>query len=244
MACEQEIERAIAAEGQTLLGWRDVPIDNRGLSRAAPSRSSRSSARSSSAAVRATSDTDAFERKLYVIRKQYGPCHPGAGSCLTARSSTCRRARRAPSSTRACCWPTRSATYYLDLHDERMVSALALVHQRFSTNTFPDLGSGASVPLHLPQRRNQHAARQRQLDPRPRRRHSSLDVLGEDLDKLWPLIYDGQSDSASFDNALELLVMGGYPLRACDDDDDPRGLGRTTRRWTRIAAPSTNTTPR
>ena len=92
-----------------------------------------------------------------------------------------------------------------------MVSALAMVHQRFSTNTFPtwDLAHPFRLVCHNGEintlRGNVNWIRARQ--------HGiASTVLGDDLDKIWPLIYDGQSDSASFDNALELLVMGGYPL--------------------------------
>ena len=92
-----------------------------------------------------------------------------------------------------------------------MVSALAMVHQRFSTNTFPtwDLAHPFRIVCHNGEintlRGNVNWIRARQ--------HGiASSVLGDDLDKIWPLIYDGQSDSASFDNALELLVMGGYPL--------------------------------
>ena len=93
-----------------------------------------------------------------------------------------------------------------------MVSALALVHQRFSTNTFPtwDLAHPFRFICHNGEintlRGNVNWMRARE------QARSRRTVLGDDLDKLWPLIYDGQSDSASFDNALELLVMGGYPL--------------------------------
>ena len=101
--------------------------------------------------------------------------------------------------------------YFLDLKDERMVSALAMVHQRFSTNTFPtwDLAHPFRLICHNGEintlRGNVNWIRARQ-------QAIASTVLGDDLDKIWPLIYDGQSDSASFDNALELLVMGGYSL--------------------------------
>ncbi|HLY96574.1 MAG TPA: glutamate synthase central domain-containing protein, partial [Sideroxyarcus sp.] len=101
--------------------------------------------------------------------------------------------------------------YYLDLLDERVVSALALVHQRFSTNTFPtwDLAHPFRMIAHngeintLRGNVNWMAARHAAM---------SSKFLGKDLDKLWPLIVEGQSDSACFDNALELLVAGGYSL--------------------------------
>ena len=168
MACEQEIERAIAAEGQVLLGWRDVPTDNAGLSERTKevepvirqvfiARGSRDM------------DQDALERKLYIIRK-------ASGHAIQALKLRHGKEFYVPSmSTRTIVYKGmllahQVGEYYLDLHDATMVSALAMVHQRFSTNTFPDVGSRASVPLHLPQRRDQHAARQRQLDSRAPRR--------------------------------------------------------------------------
>jgi glutamate synthase domain-containing protein 2/glutamate synthase domain-containing protein 3 len=101
--------------------------------------------------------------------------------------------------------------FYLDLADESMVTALAMVHQRFSTNTFP------TWDLAHPFRFISHNGEINTLRGnfnwiRARQGAIASKVLGDDLSKLWPLIYDGQSDSASFDNALELLVMGGYPL--------------------------------
>src|SRR3977135_1150427 len=98
--------------------------------------------------------------------------------------------------------------YYVDLKDPRVESALALVHQRFSTNTFPswDLAHPFRMICHNGEintlRGNVNWIRARQGA-------ISSPILGADLEKLWPLIYPGQSDSASFDNALELLVMGG-----------------------------------
>ncbi|NBS60374.1 MAG: glutamate synthase subunit alpha, partial [Betaproteobacteria bacterium] len=102
-------------------------------------------------------------------------------------------------------------SYFKDLRDPRVVSALALVHQRFSTNTFPtwDLAHPFRLIAHNGEintlRGNVNWIRARQGA-------ISSPILGKDLDKLWPLIYDGQSDSASFDNALELLTMSGYSI--------------------------------
>ena len=101
--------------------------------------------------------------------------------------------------------------YYKDLQDERCVSALALVHQRFSTNTFPEW------PLAHPYRMIAHNGEINTVKGnfnwmRAREGVMKSAVLGEDLQKLYPLIFEGQSDTASFDNALELLVMAGYPL--------------------------------
>ena len=101
--------------------------------------------------------------------------------------------------------------YYNDLADPRCVSALALVHQRFSTNTFPtwDLAHPFRMIAHNGEI---NTVRGNVNWMRARERSVTSPVLGADLDKVWPLIYPGQSDSASFDNALELLIMGGYSM--------------------------------
>ena len=101
--------------------------------------------------------------------------------------------------------------YYPDLHDPDFESAIALVHQRFSTNTFPawSLAHPYRMVAHngeintLRGNNNWMAARQASV---------SSPKFGNDIDKLWPISYEGQSDTACFDNALEFLTMGGYPL--------------------------------
>ena len=121
------------------------------------------------------------------------------------------RSRAAPSSTRAWCSATSSASITATLRDERVESALALVHQRFSTNTFP------SWPLAHPYRFVCHNGEINTLRGNynwmaARQANMSSEILGGDLEKLWPISYEGQSDTACFDNALELLFMGGYSL--------------------------------
>ena len=101
--------------------------------------------------------------------------------------------------------------FYKDLQDERIVTGLALVHQRFSTNTFPtwDLAH----PFRMIAHNGEINTVTGNVNWMAARRHSmKSELLGEDLDKIWPLIAHGKSDSACFDNALELLVMGGYSL--------------------------------
>ena len=209
IACEYEIERAIKDEGQTLLGWRDVPRDNSGLGE---------SVRKIEPVIRqvfigrgrGVTVTDALERKLYIIRKS-------AGHAIQALNLAHSKEFYVPSmSARTVVYKGmllagQVGAYYLDLQDARVVSALALVHQRFSTNTFPtwDLAHPFRLIAHNGEintlRGNVNWIRARQGA-------ISSPILGDDLAKLWPLIYDGQSDSASFDNALELLVMSGYSV--------------------------------
>ena len=209
MACEQEIERAIAAEGQVLLGWRDVPTDNAGLSERT---------KEVEPVIRQVFvgrgdrdvDQDALERKLYIIRKRAGH----AIQSLALRHG--KEFYVASMSTRTLVYKGmllahQVGTFFKDLSDESMVTALAMVHQRFSTNTFPtwDLAHPFRFICHNGEI---NTLRGNFNWIRAREGAIASKVLGDDLPKLWPLIYDGQSDSASFDNALELLVMGGYPL--------------------------------
>ncbi|MGA8005998.1 MAG: glutamate synthase large subunit [Burkholderiales bacterium] len=209
IACEYEIERAIKDEGQVLLAWRDVPVDGSDLGE---------SVRQVEPTIRqvfvgrgkGVTVTDALERKLYIIRKS-------AGHAIQALNLAHGKEYYVPSmSARTIVYkgmllPHQVGEYYLDLKDPRMESALALVHQRFSTNTFP------SWDLSHPFRMIAHNGEINTLRGnvnwiRARQGAISSPILGNDLGKIWPLIYDGQSDSASFDNALELLVMAGYSV--------------------------------
>jgi glutamate synthase domain-containing protein 2/glutamate synthase domain-containing protein 1/glutamate synthase domain-containing protein 3 len=209
VACEQEIERAIHAEGQVLLGWRDVPTNNAGLSQR--TKEVEPVIRQVFVARGARDmDSEALERKLYVIRKR-------AGHAIQALALRHGKEFYVPSfSTRTIVYKGmllahQVGEYYLDLQDDAMVSALAMVHQRFSTNTFPtwDLAHPFRFICHNGEI---NTLRGNFNWIRAREGAIASKVLGDDLPKLWPLIYDGQSDSASFDNALELLLMGGYSL--------------------------------
>ena len=208
-ACEYEIERAIKDEGQVLLGWRDVPVDNTDLGESVklvePVIRQVFIGRGAGVTV-----TDALEGKLYIIRKS-------AGHAIQSLKLAHGKEFYVPSmSARTVVYKGmllahQVGEYYTDLSDPRMVSALALVHQRFSTNTFP------SWSLAHPFRMICHNGEINTLRGNVNWIHArqgaiSSPILGDDLSKIWPLIYDGQSDSASFDNALELLVMGGYSI--------------------------------
>src|SRR5919205_3466098 len=209
IACEYEIERAIKDEGQHLLGWRDVPVDNSDL--AEPAKKLEPVIRQVFIGRgRRVTVTDALERKLYIIRKS-------SGHAIQALKLKHGKEFYVPSmSARTVCYKgmllaNQVGEYYLDLKDARVESAIAMVHQRFSTNTFPswDLAHPFRLICHNGEintlRGNVNWIRARQGA-------ISSPILGDDLKKIWPLIYDGQSDSASFDNALELLVMGGYSV--------------------------------
>src|SRR3954465_14464793 len=210
IACEQEIERAVRIEGQVILGWRNVPVDTE--------MPMSPIVRDKEPVIRQIfigrgpdiMVTDALERKLYVIRKS-------SGHAIQALKLLHGKEFFVPSmSARTVVYKglllaDQVGVYYKDLQDERCISALALVHQRFSTNTFPEW------PLAHPYRLLAHNGEINTVKGnfnwmRAREGVMKSAVLGEDLQKLFPLIYEGQSDTACFDNALELLLMAGYPI--------------------------------
>ncbi len=210
LACQEEIERAVRAEKQIVLGWRDVPV-NRALPMSPTVRAKEPVIRQIFIGRGAdVMVTDALERKLYVIRRR-------AANAIRALGLKHGQAFYQPSmSARTIVYKglllaDQVGEYFTDLQDPRCISALALVHQRFSTNTFP------TWHLAHPFRMIAHNGEINTLRGnynwmRAREKGTSSPLLGADLEKLWPLIYPNQSDSASFDNALELLVMGGYSL--------------------------------
>jgi glutamate synthase (NADPH/NADH) large chain len=210
LACEQELERAVKAEGQVLLGWRDVPVD-RDMPMSPTVRAKEPVMRQ--IFIGRGPDVivpDALERKLYVIRKT-------ASSAIQALKLTHSREYYVPSMScrtvlyKGLLLADQVGRYFRDLQDPRATSALALVHQRFSTNTFPEW------PLAHPYRMVAHNGEINTVKGnfnwmRAREGVMKSPVLGDDLKKLYPISFEGQSDTATFDNALELLTMAGYPL--------------------------------
>jgi glutamate synthase (NADPH/NADH) large chain len=206
---EKIIEDVVAEQGQSLIGWRDIPVDNADLGERV---------RAVEPAQRqifigrgpGVVDDDDFERKLFILRKvvsnriyqagggDFAEYYPVSMSCRTIVYKGMVLVRQL-------------APYYRDLLDSRFETALALVHQRFATNTFPSwrLAHPYRMVAHngeintLRGNVNWMAARQASV---------SSKLFGDDISKLWPISYEGQSDTACFDNALEFLVQGGYPL--------------------------------
>jgi glutamate synthase (NADPH/NADH) large chain/glutamate synthase (ferredoxin) len=210
MACEQALERAVKAEGQVLLGWRDVPV-NREMPMSPTVRAKEPVLRQ--IFIGRGNDVivqDALERKLYVIRKTAS----AAIQNLHLKHSNEYYIPSMSSRTvvyKGLLLADQVGTYYLDLQDERCISALGLVHQRFSTNTFPEW------PLAHPYRYVAHNGEINTVKGnynwmKAREGVMSSPVLGQDLQKLYPISFAGQSDTATFDNCLELLTMAGYPI--------------------------------
>jgi glutamate synthase (ferredoxin) len=200
----------VAGEGQTVLGWRDVPTDNSSLGKTAVA------AEPHMAQVfigrnPALADEPAFERKLYVIRKVAEQRIRYAGQVAGGRwfyisSLSCRTVIY-----KGMLMPEQVGKYYPDLRDPGMLTALALVHSRFSTNTFP------SWDRSHPYRYIAHNGEINTLRGNINWMHAAQanfasGLFGDDIKKIIPIINTDGSDSAMFDNCLELLVMAGREL--------------------------------
>ncbi len=208
-----QFEHFIRVEGQILLGWRDVPVDATGLGAAVlaqmPVIRQAIIARGPKIA-----DQDAFERKILAIRKQTQNPLPALAERYGLPDLTNFYMPSCSSRTvvyKGLLLAPQVGSFYRDLTDPRAESALAMVHQRFSTNTFP------SWKLAHPYRFIAHngeinTVRGNANWMNARRRTLESELLGPDLDKMWPLLHPTDSDTAKLDNALELLLAGGYPL--------------------------------
>ncbi|MDP3593379.1 glutamate synthase central domain-containing protein, partial [Phenylobacterium sp.] len=208
-----QFEHFLKVEHQPLIGWRDVPVNTAGLGEAVMAEMPviRQAIVGRGLNVK---DQDAHERKLLAVRKQTQ--NPLAELALKHGLPALTQLYLPSFSTRTIVYKglllaDQVGTFYEDLANPLTESALALVHQRFSTNTFP------SWKLAHPYRFIAHngeinTVRGNVNWMNARRRTLESDLLGPDLNKMWPLIPHGQSDTACLDNALELLLAGGYPL--------------------------------
>ncbi len=198
------LERTVQAEGQVLLGWRDVPVRPEHTGTVAGACRPEIRQLFVGAGPGVGSDSDAFERKLYVIRRICELSPEGEGMYVTSSSSR-------TINYKGMLISYQLGAFYPDLGDERAKSALALVHSRFSTNTFPswELAHPYRVICH-----NGEINTVRGNVNWMRARESELqsDLFGDDLRKILPVVSVGNSDSATFDNVLELLLLAGRSL--------------------------------
>ena len=208
LRCEGIIETVVAEEGLKVLGWRDTPIDGTAIGRIA--RGSQPYIQQVFIGQHHGMTPDALERKLYVIRKRIetevtASDLPNKSDfyipSLSGRTIIYKGLLLAPQITR----------FYPELSDPTVVSALCLVHQRFSTNTFP------TWQLAHPFRYIAHNGEINTVRGNVNWMYARQDILssplfGNDIKKLFPIIQPNGSDSACFDNALELLVLGGRSL--------------------------------
>src|SRR5580698_8297433 len=210
LQAEGIIERIVGEEGLRLLGWRDTPIDGTAIGRVARASQPYIEQIFISRGEGSTLTTEQLERKLYIVRKRAEAEVAAADMddremfsipSLSARTIVYKGLLLAP----------QIANFYSELSDPDVASALCLVHQRFSTNTFPTWK--LAHPFHyvahngeintVKGNMNWMHARQSVLES---------DLYGRDLQKIFPVIQPDGSDSLSFDNALELLVQSGRSL--------------------------------
>src|SRR5580693_1597766 len=208
LSCEGILERIVRQEGLTVLGWRDTPVDGDAIGRVA--RASQPYIQQIFIGCPQRCEPDALERKLYIVRKRAEAevartNLPNKGDfyipSLSARTIVYKGLLLAP----------QMAHFYGELSDPDVMSALCLVHQRFSTNTFP------TWQLAHPYRYVAHNGEINTLRGNVNWMYARQSILasplfGDDLRKLFPIVAPGGSDSASFDNALELLFMAGRDL--------------------------------
>jgi glutamate synthase (NADPH/NADH) large chain len=207
--CERVWMRIIREEGLEFLGWRSVPVDNSCLSEMTKAVEP-VHRQIFISCPRTIKDQQDFERRLYIIRKVVSNALHFAYKGTDIGHYTVSLSSRTLV-YKGMFLSYQLKAYYKDLSDSRLASAMALVHQRFSTNTFPSwkLAHPYRMVAHngeintLRGNVNWMAARQASV---------SSPLFGDDISKLWPVSYEGQSDTACFDNALEFLVMGGYSL--------------------------------
>src|SRR5579859_5827490 len=208
LQCEGILERIVREEGLTVLGWRDTPCFASAIGRVA--RGSQPYIQQIFVGCGAFTDEDAFERKLYVVRKRAESEIAASGiedaSVFHIPSLSCRTIVY-----KGLLLAPQIANFYRELSDPDVTSALCLVHQRFSTNTFP------SWQRAHPYRYIAHNGEINTLKGNVNWMHARQSLLqsplfGDDIRKLYPIIAPDGSDSANFDNAVELLLMAGRSL--------------------------------
>jgi glutamate synthase (ferredoxin) len=209
-ACEKEAEKIVAAEGLTVLGWRTVPTNNSSLGE---------TAKASEPFMRqifigrpaGMTDDLAFERKLYVVRKRWTNAIRSSGKLPGGNYFYVASLSHRTFIYKGMLMPEQVDKYFPDLRNPAMTTALALVHSRFSTNTFPSW-ERAHPYRFLAHNGEINTLRGNINWMRARESMMQSGVFGEDLKKLFPIINTDGSDSAMFDNCAELLVMSGRSL--------------------------------
>jgi len=202
-ACELLLENIVEEEGQHVIGWRDVPADLAAIGPVA--RAAAPVFRQVFIARGKSTEKKAFERKLYVIRRQAENAIGTRGGFYVVSLSSRTVVYK------GMLMPEQLPYFYPDLSAPDFASALALVHSRFSTNTLPTW-SRAHPYRFLCHNGEINTLRGNLNWMRVREASMQSRLFGDDLHKLYPIIADGQSDSMCLDNALEFLVRGGRSL--------------------------------
>ncbi|MDD5771599.1 MAG: glutamate synthase subunit alpha, partial [Candidatus Omnitrophica bacterium] len=207
--CKEVFERTIEEEGQSVLGWRGVPIDDSGIGLGAK----HTQPVFEQIFIRRNStvkDEMSFERKLYVIRRRIEniilKSELGQKNSFYVTNLSCRTL-----SYKGLLMPEQIDDFFPDLKDESIKSALCLVHSRYSTNTFPTWNLAQPFRF-LAHNGEINTLRGNINGVRARERMLASKLFGPDIEKLKPIIVEGGSDSAALDNLFELLVLSGRSL--------------------------------
>jgi len=204
---EKTFETIVKAEGLTFLGWRDVPVDNSSLGATAQKSEPRVRQAFIGRPASLATDQD-FERKLFIVSKQahYQLRASGKDEFYYASSLSCRTLIY-----KGMLMPEQVGKYFKDLADPAMDTALALVHSRFSTNTFPSWER--AHPYHFIAHNGEINTLRGNVNwMKAREPLLASPLFGADIKKIVPVVNPNGSDSAMFDNVLELMVMGGRSL--------------------------------
>ncbi|MGV8059784.1 MAG: glutamate synthase large subunit [Smithellaceae bacterium] len=208
LLCINELERVIREEGLKTLGWREIAVDNSVLGNI--SKASEPAMKQIFVATNSLQDQKILEQKLYIVRKVIE---------TTIRNSSLKEKHFfyiASLSSRTIVYkgmlmPKQVSQYYLDLRDDRLASAVALVHSRFSTNTFPswDLAQPFRMIAHNGEI---NTIKGNRFWMSARESFFQSPLFGSEIKKILPVIEPGKSDSASFDNAFEMLCQTGRSI--------------------------------
>lgn len=200
--CIKEFEKIVTEEGQKVIHWRDVPVDSTQIGEIAM----RSEPTIKQVFITGSDNQDALERKLYVIRKlSESKIKSETGIFYLPSLSSKTMVYK------GMLMPDQVLTYYKDLQTEKTTSAIAIVHSRFSTNTFPawELAQPFRIVAHNGEI---NTVKGNRFWMQARESAFESKDFGDDIKKIFPIIEPGKSDSASFDNALEMLVATGRSL--------------------------------
>ncbi|KAA1259691.1 Ferredoxin-dependent glutamate synthase 1 [Rubripirellula obstinata] len=209
--CKEKIEQLIAESGQTLLGWRDVPQMTDAADVGPTARNSEPVMEQLFVAANGV-EGDAFERKLYMIHKQASHALRGSETLTQALVFYICSLSTKVIIYKGMLTPDQVLPYYPDLQDEDFETHLAMVHSRFSTNTFPSWDR--AQPLRFMSHNGEiNTLRGNKNWMRAREGSASSELFGDDLQKLFPVVEPHCSDSGTFDNVLEFLLMNGRTLQ-------------------------------
>ncbi len=221
------VERSVMAEGLTILGWRDVPVDNSGLSEGV--KATEPVHRQLFVSLPGVGDQDLLERKLYIARKVIsGDVYEADWNGATKRDQDAFYVVSFSSRTvvyKGMFLSIRSSATIPTCRTPGFESALALVHQRFFDQHLPVVEAGASYRM-VAHNGEINTLRGNVNWMYARQATTTSKAFGDDIEKIWPISYEGQSDTACFDNALEFLLRGGYSLAPAVMISGARGLVR------------------